>query len=111
MNKEEILLELLADTIPSDPNEFNSETGYGEPQHWMALPYGRSLEIVYEETGDDYRYYSWWVHCNETEFDNDDFHSTMGVIDENNSEDMEFDTRIQKLNWAITVALEKPRSK
>lgn len=111
MNKEEMLLELLADTIPSDPNEFNSETGYGEPQHWMNLPYGRSLEIVYEDTGDNNRYYSWRVHCNVNEFQNDDFHSTMGVIDENNSEDMEFDTRIQKLNWAITVALEKPRSK
>lgn len=111
MNKEEILLELLADTIPSDPNEFNSETGYGEPQHWMTLPYDRSLEIVYEETGDDNRYYSWRVHCNETEFDNDDFHRTMGIIDQNNSDDLYFDTRIQKLNWAITVALEKPRSK
>ena len=107
----EILLELLADTIPSDPNEFNSETGFGEPQHWMKLPYDRSLEIVYEETGDDDRYYSWRVHCNGTEFDNDDFHSTMGVMDENYSDDLHFDTRIKKLNWAITVALEKPRSK
>ena len=41
MNKEEILLSLLADTIPSHPNEFYSET----------------------------------------EFANDDFHSTMGVMD------------------------------
>lgn len=104
-------LELLVDTIPSDPNEFNSETGYGEPQHWMALPYDRSLEIVYEETGDDNRYYSWRVHCNETEFDNDDFHSTMGVIDQNNSDDLNFDTRISMLEWAIKVAEEKPRSK
>ena len=110
MNKEEILLSLLADTIPSDPNEFNSETGYGEPQHWMTLPYDRSLEIVYEETGDDKRYYSWKVHCNETEFDNDDFHGTIGVMDESNSENLEFDTRLSKLNWDITLALEKPRS-
>lgn len=110
MNKEEILLELLADTIPSDPNEFNSETGYGEPQHWMTLHYDRSLEIVYEETGDNNRYYSWRVHCNEKEFDNDNFHSTMGIIDQNNSDDLNFDTRTEMLNWAITVALTKPRS-
>ena len=110
MNREEILLELLADTIPSDPNEFNSETGFGEPQHWMSLPYDRSLEIVYEETGDDNRYYTWRVHCNEKEFDNDDFRGTMGVMDINDSDDLDFDTRIRLLNWAIEVALEKPRS-
>lgn len=109
MNKEEILLELLVDTISSDPNEFNSETGFGEPQHWMSLPYDRGLEIVYEETGDDNRYYSWRVHCNGEEYDNDDFHSTMGVIDTNTSDDLDFNTRMAKLNWAIEVALEKPR--
>lgn len=107
--KEEMLLELLADTIPSEPNEFNSETGFGEPQHWMTLPYDRSLEIVYEDTGDDKRYYSWRVHCNESEFQNDDFHSTMGVMDENVSEDICFDTRVAKLTWAIKIASEKPR--
>lgn len=109
MSMEDMLLELLADTIPSDPNEFNSETGYGEPQHWMTLPYDRSLEIVYEETGDVNRYYSWKVHCNEDEFANDEFHSTVGVIDTNTSDDINFDTRIAKLKWAIKVASEKPR--
>ena len=108
MSREEMLLSLLADTIPSDPNEFNSETGYGEPQHWMTLPYDRSLEIVYEETGDDHRYYSWRVHCNEKEFENDLFHKTMGVMDSNSSEDMSFDTRLAKLNWAIKVSSGKP---
>lgn len=104
MKREDMLLELLADNIPSDPNEFNSETGYGEPQHWITLPYDRSLEITYEDTGDDNRYYSWRVHCNEKEFENDDFHSTMGVIDTNISNDLNFDTRVSKLNWAINVA-------
>lgn len=109
MNREQTLMELLADTIPSHPSEFNSETGYGEPQHWMTLPYDRSLEIVYEETGDDKRYYSWRVHCNDQEFEDDDFHSTMGVMGVNTSEDLLFDTRMSKLSWAIKVAEEKPR--
>ena len=107
-NREEMLLSLLADTIPDDPNEFNSETGYGEPQHWMSLPYDRSLEIVYEETGDDNRYYSWRVHCNEQEFDRDDYHSTMGIIDQNSTEDLSFDSRLSMVNWAIDVASVKP---
>ena len=105
--KEGILLELLAETIPSDPNEFNSETGYGEPQHWVTLPKDRSLEIVYEETGDGKRYYSWRVHCNEQEFEDDVFHSTMGVIAENFSDDMNFDTRVGLLDWAIRVAMKE----
>ncbi len=104
LSKEKALLALLTETIPEDPNEFNSETGYGEPQHWMTLPHGRSLEIVYEETGDDNRYYSWRVYCSEKEFDNDDFHGTMGVIDQTSSDDMKFETRVKKLIWAIDVA-------
>ena len=109
MKREELLLSLLAETIPSEPDDFNSETGYGEPQHWMTLPYDRSLEIVYEEIGDDNRYYSWRVHCNEIEFDNDIFHGTMGIMDQSFSDDMDFDTRIIKLNWAIKVAEVKPK--
>ena len=104
----ETLLSLLADTIPDDPNEFNSETGCGEPQHWMTLPYDRSLEIVYEETGDDNRYYSWRIHCNDQEFDRDDYHSTMGVMGETVSDTLSFDTRLSMINWAIKVASEKP---
>ena len=109
MSREDLLLELLADTIPSDPNEFNFETGYGEPQHWVTLPYDRSLEITYEETGDDNRYYSWRIHCNEEEFDNDVFSSTNGVMDEDVSEDMSFETRVAKLDWAIRVTKKKPK--
>ncbi len=108
MSREELLLELLADNIPDDPNEFNSETGYGEPQHWVTLPYDRSLEIVYEDTGDDNRYYSWRVHCNNEEFDNDVFHSTMGVMDESAANDLTFDTRLKLITWAIKVAEERP---
>ena len=108
--KADLLLSLLADNIPDDPNEFNSETGIGEPQHWMTLPYDRSLEIVYEETGDDNRYYTWRVHCNEEEFENDEFHDTIGVMDTSTSDDLHFDTRLARLEHAIKVASEKPRA-
>ena len=71
----------------------------------MTLPYDRALEITYEETGDDNRYYSWRVHCNEKEFDNDEFHNTMGIIAEEISDNLLFDTRINLLDWAINKAL------
>ena len=107
-SKEDILLDLLTETIPEDPNEFNSATEYGEPQHWVTLPYDRSLEIVYEDTKDDDRYYSWRVHCNEKEFENDQFHMTMGVMGQLTSKDMHFETRRTKLDWAIQIAMVEP---
>ena len=105
---EKILLQLLAEYIPSSPLFFDDETMYCEPSFWMQLQHGRYLEIVYEDTGDDDRYYSWRVHCNEKEFDDDIFHETLGVIDGTNSDDMSLETRMEKLKWAITVAEEKP---
>ena len=98
------VLQILALNIPDDPDQFNSETGYGEPQHWIELLNGRSLEITYEETGDDNRYYTWRVHCSEEEFDNDDFHSTMGVVDQLTSNDLSLETRLKRLKWAIEVS-------
>lgn len=101
---EKILLQLLAEHIPSCPSFFDDETEYGEPTFWMKLQHGRYLEITYEDTGDDDRFYSWRVHCSEKEFDDDIFHGTLGVIDKNCSDDMSLKTRMEKLKWAITVA-------
>lgn len=108
VNREDMLLELLACTVPTDPIRFNSETGLGEPQHWMAMPYDRSLEIVYEEAENDNRFYSWRIHCNEEEFDNDLFHGTLGVIDQRISDDLSFDTVVTNIEWAVKVASVKP---
>lgn len=101
MTREEVLLNMLVESIPRKPNEFNCKTGFDEPQHWMSLPNGRSLEITYEETGDDNRYYLWRIHCNEKEFDN----YINGIIDERISWDMYHQTRLKNINWAIDVAL------
>lgn len=95
---EKILLQLLAEHIPSCPSFFDDETAYCEPTFWMKLQHGRYLEITYEDTGDDDRFYSWKVRCSETHV----------VIDEDCSDDMSLETRMEKLKWAITVAEEKP---
>lgn len=63
-------------------NIFESETEYGEPQIWIYLNDGTSIEITHEEYGLDKseQYYSARLHCSESDFENDMYHSTMGVI-------------------------------
>lgn len=62
-------------------------TSYGEPQAWVSLDNGRSIEVTYEQDGleeKDY-FYSVFLHCTEREFDNNDYASTNGVIVRYNS--------------------------
>ena len=61
---------------------FNDETPLGEPQHWIYLKSGRSLEITHEEYGlpENEQYFSIRLHCSEEEFDNGEYSSTIGVI-------------------------------
>ena len=61
---------------------FNDETDFGEPQHWIYLKSGRSLEITHEEDGlpENEQYFSIRLHCSEEEFDNGEYSSTIGVI-------------------------------
>lgn len=64
--------------------EPNSETEYGEPQLWLYLSDGTSIEITQEQEGipeEDY-YFSVRHHCNDEDFDNGIYHGTCGVIDE-----------------------------
>lgn len=110
MSKEDLLLELLADNaIPSNIEEFNSCTEYGEPQHWVTLPYDRSLEITFESNGlkEKDRYYSWRIHCNDEEFDSGEYYRTVGVVAQNTSDDMDFDTRVRLLEWAIDTTIKE----
>lgn len=60
------------------------DNGYGEPQAWIYLDNGRSIEITLEQEGleeKDY-FYSVRLNCNEKEFENNDYHSSNGVIDQ-----------------------------
>lgn len=62
-------------------------TSYGEPQAWISLDNGRSIEVVHEQEGleeKDY-FYSVCLHCTEKEFDNNDYNSTNGIIVRYNS--------------------------
>ena len=61
---------------------FNDETPLGEPQHWIYLKSGRSLEVTHEEDGlpENEQYFSIRLHCSEEEFDNGEYSSTVGVI-------------------------------
>lgn len=65
--------------------DFNTETALGEPQGWLYLSNGRSLEVTYECAGipneKDY-FFSVRLHCSDKEFDNDSFHATCGVVEE-----------------------------
>lgn len=99
---------VLVSAMPKDFSEFNSETGFGEPQHWMDLPNGRSLEITYEDTGDNNRYYSWRIHCSSDEFDTGLVDNQGGIIAEETSDNFEYDAVYTRIEWAIEQALSIP---
>lgn len=63
---------------------FDSETSLGEPQGWIYLKDGTSLEITHEEHGlsASEQYFSARLHCSEKDFEDDKFHSTMGIIEQ-----------------------------
>lgn len=68
-----------ADTINL---QFTDETALGEPVAWIYLSDGTSLEICHEEEGlkEDEQFYSIRHHCSDKDFEEDKYHSTMGVI-------------------------------
>lgn len=75
--------EVLFEGVKKQLEGEDNTTDYGEPQGFIYLANGRSIEITLEKEGlseEDF-YYSGRLHCTEEEFANDDFHSTMGVID------------------------------
>ena len=105
------ILGVLVEALPTSYIGFPCETGYGEPQLFVSLPFGRSLEIVYEDTGDNNRFYSFRIHCSDEEFDNDAFQNTNGILAEETADDFSFDTVFSKLDWAIRIAKETPVEK
>ena len=73
---------LTTKEIENFKETFNDETPLGEPQHWIYLKSGRSLEVTHEEDGlpENEQYFSIRLHCSEEEFDNGEYSSTIGVI-------------------------------
>lgn len=71
-------------------DENATDTALGEPQWWIYLSSGRSIEITFESDGlpDRRRYYSIRLHCSDTEFDDDKFRGTCGVVDQDVTEDI-----------------------
>lgn len=60
-----------------------TETALGEPQYWLYLKSGRSIEVTLESDGiqEEDQYYSVRLHCSEKEFEEDAYHETCGIID------------------------------
>ena len=73
---------LTTKDIENFKETFNDETPLGEPQHWIYLKSGRSLEVTHEEDGlpENEQYFSIRLHCSNEEFDNGEYSSTVGVI-------------------------------
>jgi hypothetical protein len=105
------ILGVLVETLPTSHKNFPDQTSFGEPQLFVSLPFGRSLEIVYEDTGDNNRFYSFRIHCSDEEFDNEAFQKTNGILAEETADDFSFDTVFSKLDWAIRIAKETPVEK
>lgn len=84
-----------------------SETEYGEAQYWLDLPCGQSLEITHEtyDLSEDEQFWSWRVHCSDEEFDNNDYHGTVGIIDTRCTTDNDEKTFKEMLSWAIHIAI------
>lgn len=63
---------------------FDDHTALGEPCAWIYLKDKTSVEITHEESGLDLKdqYFSVRHHCSEEDFENDVYHSTMGVIEQ-----------------------------
>lgn len=73
---------LTTKDIENFKETFNDATPLGEPQHWIYLKSGRSLEITHEEYGltEDRQFFSIRLHCSDEEFDNGEHYKTCGVI-------------------------------
>lgn len=79
------------------------ENSYGEPQAWIGLDNGRSIEITEEREllrKEDY-FYSCRLHCTEEEFENNKFHSTMGVVEIHSTNKLSRD----ELEWCLKQIL------
>lgn len=77
--------------------------GYGEPEAWLYLKSGRSIEITLEQEGltEEELFFSVRLHCTEQEFDADLYHSTLGVIDISNTAENNIKELIETVNHVL----------
>ena len=88
-------------------DENATDTALGEPQWWLYLDSGRSIEITFESDGlpDHRRYYSIRLHCSDIEFDDDKFRETCGVIDQDTTEDIGDKNPDELRNEAVSLVI------
>ena len=84
-----------------------TDTALGEPQWWVYLKSGRSIEITLESAGipEKRRYCSVRLHASDDEFDRDEYHSTVGVITSQCTADIESRTMEELLDEAAGIAV------
>lgn len=75
----------MKDYIKFVKDKFNNEpaqTPLGEPQIWLDLKSGRSIEITLESAGllEEKYYYSVNLHCSEDEFEKGEYADTIGIM-------------------------------
>lgn len=87
--------------------ENETDTALGEPQWWVYLKSGRSIEITLESAGlpEKRRYCSVRLHASDDEFDRGDYHSTVGVITTQCTADIQNRTTEELLDEAAGIAV------
>lgn len=77
-------MKIMQEVLSDIKNQFEvNNNGFGEPQAWVDIEGDRSIEITHEKDllPKDEEFYSLRLHCSEEEFQDDDFHSTIGIIE------------------------------
>ena len=93
-------------TIRDRMRHEDCQTYLGEPQWWIPLASGRSVEITFETAGFTLttRYCSIRLHCTEAEFDDDIYSGTCGIIDENCTKNISYRSEDELFDEAAAIA-------
>ena len=87
-------LETLFENVKKQFEAMENTNVHGEPQAFISLENGRSIEITLEKEGlseEDF-FYSGRLHCTEEEFDNNAFPSTMGILNQECTENADINS-------------------
>lgn len=94
--------EMTSKIVEEAKGQFESgkRNTYGEPQAFVDMDNGRYIEVVIEQEGlsESEYYYTVRLHCSDKEWGMGQFYSTMGMIDEyysNNINDEELEALIE----------------